>query len=66
MLQNKGEDVILSRLMGSVCDQELFVSMMTNCLEEIVAVIERQYSKYFDGVLDAELVESTKSARCQQ
>ena len=48
---------------GALKDTNTFSNMMKVCLEAIIAVIERQYSKYFTWDLDQKLREETKSAR---
>ena len=40
-----------------------FNAMMKECLQSVIAVLERQYSKYFDINITAKLREETASAR---
>lgn len=54
----------LMKLQQKPIDEDLFMSMMKNCLTAIVTVLEKQYRRYFDLDVTNELRKETESARC--
>jgi hypothetical protein len=54
----------LLELQQKPIDEDLFMSMMKNCLTAIVTVLEKQYRRYFDLDVTNELRKETESARC--
>ena len=55
-------DDTLTKLRQFPVDSQ-FNAMMKECLQSVIAVLERQYSKYFDINITAKLREETASAR---
>ena len=56
-------DMILSSLMKAPSNAEMFEQMVQVCLTAIIAVIERQYQRYFTLDVTEELKKETTSAR---
>ena len=61
-----GDDLIVDDTLKKLRDvpvEPQFGPMMTCCLQAVIAVLERQYTKYFDIVVTEKLREETASAR---
>ena len=58
-------DATLDRLREKPQDEKMFERMMKACVEAVIAVLERQYKKYFETDISVKLISETKSARCQ-
>ena len=63
-LHEKEGDKVLRTLMMPPRDEQLFITMMKNCLDANFAVVEKQFAKYFRSTVTEEIVKVTKSARC--
>lgn len=57
------EDETLAVLLSEPTDKEAFSEMTAACLTGVISVIERQYKRYFDMDLTAQLRKETQSAR---
>ena len=57
------EDPTLVSLQGQPSNMDLFARMMSACFEAIIAVLERQYQRYFSMTMTDILKEETSSAR---
>ena len=57
-------DATLDRLREKPQDENMFERMMKACVVAVIAVLERQYKKYFETDISAKLISETKSARC--
>ena len=62
-LHHPTADPVLKSLTEPPRDQAMFESMMKACLQEIVDVLKRQYSKYFECNLSEVLQKETETAR---
>ena len=57
------EDETLASLQKEPENLETFRDMLTVCLNAVIAVLERQYKKYFEKDITAQLQKETESAR---
>ena len=62
-----GQDIALGNTLAklrAIPHHPQFVAMMSSCLQAIIDVLERQYSKYFTLEITEKLREETASVRC--
>lgn len=57
------KDETLTKLISELSDKAVYSEMTATCLGSVISVIERQYKRYFEMDLTAQLKKETQSAR---